>query len=296
MSIPASQHKLIIGTISYGALTAPYLPFFKQSLKEQSFQDFGLIIHDNAEKNLGFGKAYNRMIEQAIAAGAKYFFIVNPDLILEPEVLEKLLTVLDNEPELSIVMPKLRVWDFEHNKKTSIIDSCGLGFKPCLNFFDYGQGQIDTGQYDRQEIIGASGAAAMFRLKDFAKIAENGQLFDEHFFMYKEDCDLAYRLYLKGMKSKLVPDAIAYHDRSSAAGTLIKRFFNRFKRSKNVNRWAFTNQHFLFIKYWSKQSFSSKLLAIIRMKIMFIEALLFEQYLLSCYSTIVKEAKTLKRY
>ncbi len=296
MSISAPQHKLIIGTISYGALTAPYLPFFKQSLKEQSFQDFGLIIHDNAEKNLGFGKAYNRMIEQARAAGAEYFFIVNPDLILEPDVLEKLLTVLDSEPELSIVMPKLRVWDFEHKNKTSIIDSCGLGLKPCLNFFDYGQGQIDTGQYDAQEIIGPSGAAAIFRLSDFERIEENGQFFDEHFFMYKEDCDLAYRLYLKGMKSKLVPDAIGYHDRSSAAGTLIKRFFNRFKRSKNVNRWAFTNQHFLFIKYWSKQSFSSKILAIIRMKIMFIQALIFEQYLLASYSTIVKEAKTLKRY
>ncbi len=296
MSTSSVQHKLIIGTISYGALTAPYLPFFKQSLKEQSFQDFGLIIHDNTEKNLGFGKAYNRMIEQARAAGAEYFFIVNPDLILEPEVLEKLLTVLDTATELSAVMPKLRVWDFEHNKKTSIIDSCGLGLKSCLNFFDYGQGQIDTGQYDAQEIIGPSGAAAMFRLKDFERIAENGQFFDEHFFMYKEDCDLAYRLYLKGMKSKLVPGAIAYHDRSSAAGTLLKRFLNRFKRSKNVNRWAFTNQHFLFIKYWSKQSVSAKLLAIVRMKIMFIEALIFEQYLLSCYSTIVKEAKTLKRY
>lgn len=296
MSTPSAEHKLIIGTISYGALTAPYLPLFKQSLKVQSFQDFGLIIHNNTENNLGFSKAYNLMLRQAINAGAKYFFVVNPDLILEADVLQQLVHELETDKTLSAVMPKLRVWDFKNNKKTTILDSCGLGIRPGLNFFDYGQGEEDKGQYDQSEIIGASGAAVLFRLQDLLKITENGNFFDEHFFMHKEDCDLAYRMQLSGLQTKLVPQAIAYHDRSSAAENIIQRFFNRFKRSRQVNRWAFINQHFLFIKYWSQQSFGAKILAIGRMKLMFFEALIFEQYLLSSYKTIINESKTLQRY
>ncbi len=292
----STPHQLIVGTIAYGALTAPYLPLFKQSLKEQSFQDFGLIIHDNTDHNLGFSKAYNQMFRQAIEAGATYFFVVNPDLILEPDVLEKLVQELKLHNDISAAMPKLRVWDFSHNKKTEIIDSCGLGLSSSLHFFDYGQGEEDRGQYDQQDIIGASGAAVLFRLVDLKKVSENGHIFDEHFFMYKEDCDLAYRMDLQNLKTVLVPQAVGYHDRSSAAGNVIQRFFNRFKRSKKVNTWAFINQHYLFIKYWSKQNLFEKMLAVIRMIVMFFEALIFEQYLLSSYTIIRREAKTLKRY
>jgi len=288
--------KLFIGTIIFGALTRPYLSFFLESLKNQTYQNFKLLIHDNTEDNLGFSKAYNTLIHQALTSGADYFFVINPDVVLESNALEKLIKALEHDDRLASVMPKLRRWDFANKTFTKIIDSCGLGLVPCLNFFDYGQGEEDKEQYDQGQIIGSSGAAALFRLKDLVHVAENGQFFDEHFFMYKEDCDLAYRLALAGFKSKLVPEAIGYHDRTSAAGSFIIRFFNRFKRSHQVNRWAFVNQHFLFIKYWHRQTIGEKFLALIRMKIMFLEALIFEQYLLPCYKTIWHGVKSLKRY
>lgn len=291
-----ADNKVFIGTIAYGALTAPYLPLFKESLAKQTFKDFSLIIHDNTNNNLGFSRAYNLMIDEARQKGATYFFVVNPDIYLEPSVLEKLVAALDKDLSLTAVAPKLKQWDFKNNNFTNIIDSCGLGLKNCLHFFDYGQGEVDRGQYDEQLISGPGGAAGLWRISDLLKLRENGQYFDEHFFMYKEDCDLIYRAQLAGCRSILVPEAIGYHDRTSAAGSLLKRFLNRFKRSRQVNRWAFTNQHFLFIKYWRRQSFFSKLLGLGRIKVMFFEALLLEQYLLPCYKTIFKQAKTLKRY
>jgi uncharacterized membrane protein YhdT len=93
-----------------------------------------------------------------------------------------------------------------------------------------------------------------------------------------------------------LPEAIAYHDRSSAAGSFLKRFLNRFQRSHKVNRWAFLGQHYVYIKYWSKQSYVSKMVGVVRMIVMFFEALILEQYLLSCYKIILREEKTLKRY
>lgn len=291
-----SAPKVIIGTIAYGAVTAPYLPLFKKSLAEQTFRDFELVIHDNTEDNLGFSRAYNSMMNKAAQKGAEYFLVINPDIRLEPNALAVLTDELMASSDVTCVVPKIRQWDFKNNALTNIIDSCGLGFFDCLNFYDIGQGQLDQGQYDNDIPFGPGGAAALFKLKDLETIKEGNCYFDEHFFMYKEDCDLAYRMHLAGLKTKLAPQAVMYHDRTSAAGGILKRFVNRFGRSKQVNRWAFINHHYLFIKYWRLQSFKAKCLAIIRMKLMFFEALVFEQYLLSCYRIIIKEMKTLKRY
>lgn len=116
--------------------------------------------------------------------------------------------------------------------------------KPGLRFVDAGQGEPDKGQYDDINILGPSGAAAMYRLEALEKAEQNGQYFDELMFMYKEDCDLAYRLKLAGYKSKCAPDAIIYHDRTARAkgeGNL-KVFFNRGNKSQQIKKWSFLNQ------------------------------------------------------
>ncbi len=105
--------KLAIGIILYEDFTAKYLPYFLQSLKKQTWQDFELLVFDNGEKledsniavvneyfpnvkwqgvkkNLGFARAYNFLIREAKDAGAEYFLAINPDVILEPDVLELL--------------------------------------------------------------------------------------------------------------------------------------------------------------------------------------------------------------
>ena len=42
--------KLIIGFITYGESTAKYLPYFLDSLKKQTFQDFETLAIDNSEE------------------------------------------------------------------------------------------------------------------------------------------------------------------------------------------------------------------------------------------------------
>lgn len=291
-----SDKKVVIGTIAYGAATASYLPLFKKSLDEQTFKNFSLIIRDNTEDNLGFSKAYNLMIKQALDNKADYFLVINPDVYLSKNVLELLVKELEGNDKLAVVTPKLLKWDFTNKVLTKIIDSCGLKLNCGLNFSDLGQGEIDDNKYDKAKIIGATGAAALFRLSALEKIKEEQQYFDEHFFMYKEDCDLAYRLYLKNYQAKLVSEALAYHDRTASGGSLLKRFFNRRQRNIKTKQWSFINQHFLFIKYWHKQSLLNRLMIIIRVKLMFLNALIFEQFLLSCYKEILKQRKTLKRY
>jgi len=308
--------QVYIGFITFGALTAPYLAGFLNSLAQQTFKDFQIVVYDNTpanelehlnllpdevivfkgSENVGFSRAYNKLISEAIKARAKYFLVINPDTYLKPEALELLVKGLESDEQLSSVCPKLLKLDFKNNQLTNIIDSCGLVMHPGLGFSDLGQGMIDHGQHNTGAIFGVSGAAGLFRLSALEAVAENGNYFDANFFMYKEDCDLAYRLYLGGFKSKLIPEALVYHDRTASGGNLWERFVKRRDRSRDIKRWAFINQHFLFIKYWSKQSFFNRLAIIIRVKLLFGYALLLEPHLLACYKIIFQESKKLKRY
>jgi len=311
-----STPKVWLGFITFGALTAPYLSIFLESLNKQTLQDFKIVVYDNtppeeikhlnilpdtidvfrSDANIGFSKAYNKLMAEAKKSGAKYFLVINPDTYLKSDALELLVKALEQDEALASVCPKLLKWDFKNNQLTNIIDSCGLVIHTGLGFSDLGQGTIDHGQHNQANIIGPSGAAALYRLSALETVLESGNYFDDNFFMYKEDCDLAYRLYLHGYKSKLISEALIYHDRSSSGGSLWQRFTNRMGRSKAVKSWSFINQHFLFIKYWSKQTFFSRLVIMARVKILFLNALFFEPYLLKCYSTIFSQAKNLKRY
>jgi len=313
--------KLVIGFITYGELTANYLPYFLNSIKKQSYKDFKILSFDNSEKeinknsefilknypeieiirvgeNIGFARAYNILISQAVKIGAEYFLLLNPDLILEPEAIKELMKVIEGDNRLGSVSPKILQWDFKNNKKTNVIDTYGVALRPGLRFIDIGQGQIDKGQFDNIEILGPSGAAALYRIRALEQIAHHSHYFDELMFMYKEDCDLAYRLYLAGYKSKYVDQAIVYHDRTvkSMGENNLKVMLNRKEKGRQAKRWAFLNQQIIFFKYWRLQNRRNKMLIFWFGLKMLIFVLLFEQYLLGQFIKLWKIRKKIRIY
>ncbi len=98
--------------------------------------------------------------------------------------------------------------------KTNIIDSTGIYFTPNMRHLDRGAEETDRGQYDRaQYVFGASGAAAFFRRDFIEDVSVEGEFFDEEFFAFREDGDLAWRAQLMGWKCLYVPTAVAWHVR-----------------------------------------------------------------------------------
>ncbi len=312
--------KLTVGFITYNNLTTKYLADFLASLKKAleflPDSEYQVFVWDNSDKdpgnrlaieqfnqnttnpinyftedkNLGFAKAYNQLIKKAVKDKSEYFLVINPDTCLEQGSIEKMIIALDQEGSLGSVSPKILSWDFINRQKTNKIDSCGLVIHPGLIFSDLGQGKEDRGQFDKTNILGPSGAAGLFRIKALKKIRVNGQYFDERFFMYKEDCDLSYRLYLAGYSSQLVPEAIIYHDRtiaSSGAG-FWSDIVNRRQKDQNIRSWSFLNQHLIFVKHWKKQNFVNKIKIVFRVLSMFIFSLILEQFLLKQYPKLLK--------
>jgi GT2 family glycosyltransferase len=98
--------------------------------------------------------------------------------------------------------------------RTRIIDSTGIYFTPNMRHLDRGAEELDRGQYDRlQYVFGASGAAAFFRRDFINDVSVEGEFFDEEFFAFREDGDLAWRAQLMGWKCLYVPTAVAWHVR-----------------------------------------------------------------------------------
>lgn len=226
-----------------------------------------------SEKNLGFGGGHNFILKNT---DSTYYACLNFDMLFEPDHISKLMAGIRQSPDIGVVSGKLKRWDFERyiaaremgnayeDGKTNFIDSTGIRIKKSHRFEDRGQGEVDYGQYDAAlEIFGASGAAALFRktaLESIAFVNDFGEkeYFDELFFMYKEDIDLAYRLQWAGWKAWYIPQAVAYHDRTAVSGgndwlSVIK---NRRKKSKQVNEWSFLNQEILLKKHFMDRAFS----------------------------------------
>jgi GT2 family glycosyltransferase len=143
---------------------------------------------------------------------------------------------------------------------TEVIDSAGLVMTKDRRVADRGAGENDGPAYSAQEeVFGASGALALYRAEAIELLRDtSGEVFDEDFFAYKEDVEVAWRLRLLGWKSVFVPQALAYHYRGTGGSDkvgLVEMFKRRLGRSTMVNRFSTRNHLLLLVKNddWSNR-------------------------------------------
>jgi GT2 family glycosyltransferase len=195
-----------------------------ESLQRQTLTDFRIRILDNASTdgtldalkspdvelfaspvNTGFAGGHNRLIRDF---ESDYVLVLNPDTVLRPDFIEQLVRALDARPDAGSASGKLLRMD------GVTIDSTGITMLRNQRHLDRGADEPDLGQFDRPEdIFGASGAAAMYRRSALEDGRLSDEYFDEDFFAYREDADLAWRLRLLGWSSIYVPSAVARHER-----------------------------------------------------------------------------------
>ncbi len=322
--------KLSIAFITYNDSTFKYLPYFLESLKESLlfcqkghinvFFDF--LVFDNStdglnknkehcqeffkknnfsfnifsnNSNIGFAKAYNKMMNYAYNNSTDLFLVVNPDVIFSENFFIELLKAQIEFSDAAVLCPKILYWDFVNNKKTNIIDSYGVCLTKSHYFFDLGQGQDSLSfKFNKDKIFGFTGAGALFNLKNIKSVAmDNGsylEFFDELMFMYKEDVDLSYRIRLLGLKIYFIENAIMYHDRSLSRVNLFNLLFSK-KRDISRSR-SLLNQ--LIVLYKIKEipfSSSVKILSFFRLIKIFVYMFIFERKVFSDFLRILPNIK-----
>jgi GT2 family glycosyltransferase len=212
---------------------AHYLEECLQSLHSQAFGNLEVHLWDNASsdgsldvaarhgellseihassRNLGFCAAHNRIIA---AADSEYALVLNPDVVLNEGFIATIVEALERDPRSGSATGKLWRHSAGPPGAPKILDTTGIFFTRNQRHLDRGAGSRDQGQYDRREyVFGPSGAAAFYRRKMLEEVRMWGEYFDETFFAYREDADLAWRSQWLGWRCLYVPEATGYHVR-----------------------------------------------------------------------------------
>ena len=144
------------------------------------------------DKNLGFGAAHNVVLSQELG---KYHFIINPDITLDSDVIADMVDYFENNPEVVMAMPKILNTDGSEQKLPKERPTFKRLFLGRLSYkirseYVWADKQIEN----PTEIDFCTGCFFCIRTDIFKKVCG----FDERYFMYLEDADLALKAKSKG--------------------------------------------------------------------------------------------------
>lgn len=217
-----------------------YLERCLSSLLAQTYEDFEVILVDNGswdgsseyveesfpevrivrnEENLGFAGGVNSGIRQA---RGELILTLNNDTKADKEFIKSLAMAMDSDGKVGMCASKMLFCDGRINSAGICISRSGAAW-------DRAMAELDEGQYDEvEEVFGPCAGAALYRKEMLDEIG----LFDEEFFAYMEDVDLAFRGQLAGWKCLYVPSAVVYHVHSGTAG--FRSDFSVYYGNRNV--------------------------------------------------------------
>lgn len=171
--------------------------------------------------NRGFCAANNQGFA---AACAPFIALLNNDAEAAPGWLAALHAAFGRSPEIGMAASKILV-----HEDPRIIDKVGHLIYPDGQNRGRGTGEIDSGQYDREEeVLWPDGAAAMYRKSMLDQIGG----FDEDFFAYADDAELGLRARIAGWRCLYMPQAVVRHHRGATLGQTSVRRLRLIERNR----------------------------------------------------------------
>lgn len=233
-SSPQNEHSVSVVVINWNGRR--YLERCLPSLISQTVPPFEMIVVDNGstdgsrewirrnfpdvylianDRNIGFAAANNQAFK---VARGEYIATLNNDAWATPNWLEELSSVMAQDSTIGMCASTMLFAE-----RPFLINSTGINLDWAGIAWDRQGGEIyDNRKSEPVEVFGPCAGAALYRR---AMLEELGG-FDEDFFAYLEDVDLAWRARLKGWRCLYVPTAVVYHHHSATSieGSSFKNF------------------------------------------------------------------------
>ena len=183
----------------------------EQILKKLS--DFKNVKVITKKKNLGYGRAINFAFENI---KSKYFFVLNPDLVISEKSIYNLYTLITKNPDAGIVAPITEpdedFYGLFPEKNTKKIK--GPNEIKCRNL-------LQNSKIDGEICVDvAKGCALLLNSEYFEKIGK----FDERYFLFWEEIDLCRRFRSKKHSVIVSPNSLAVHKQGYSSKKNIKNF------------------------------------------------------------------------
>ena len=195
--------------------------------------------------NLGYTGGNNRGIEYALAQGADYVLILNPDTVLaNPGFIEEMVAYAEAHPDIGIAGPRVFLREAGVVQNT-ILYQPGL-WRNIVHFFRYrlkpGSCDLSGGEVAEAETL--NGVCLLIRSSCLRQIG----LFDENIFLYIEDADMDHRAHKSGWRVVYLPvDSVIHQQKregyhmTSAVSFFLKRNSVYFlcKIGKRFDAWGY---------------------------------------------------------
>lgn len=204
------------------------------------------------KKNRGFGAANN----QGFAVmRAKYALLINTDAVLTAGAAEKLWAFAEANPNAAIVCGQLL--NADGSKQNSIASFPTLvtlaANTPLLEYLF--PRRYPSKRYEHAaplEVDSAIGACILIRKKALDEVS----VFDERYFFFFEETDLAFAMRRAGWLIYQVPDALIYHLQGQSIGHNVK------------SRIEFYRSRYQFLSKWYGHAYYHAAAAIIFMRLL----------------------------
>lgn len=199
------------------------------ALSAQTYRNFEIIVVDNNStddslnveapegvdfkilpmaENLGFAAANNRAAKQA---SGDWLAFLNPDAYATPDWLEAFVAGRERHPGVD-AFGSLQL----NANDPSRIDGAGDAyFAAGISYRGHFNRRAETAPPEG-ECFAPCAAAAFYRKETFEELSG----FEESFFCYSEDVDLAFRMRLRGGRVIQLRDAVVHHEGSGISGQL----------------------------------------------------------------------------
>ena len=192
----------------------------RQYIESSNF-NFPVILIKNDE-NMGFSPAVNQGIRKA---KYEYIFSLNNDTEVKEGSIKALIDLVSSKPEIFSVQAKMLQY---RNKE--LIDDVGDEYNLLAWTKKTGENHHSDEFNEVFEIFSACAGAAMYK----KSLLEEIGMFDDNYFAYMEDVDLAIRSKINGYVNLLCPDAVVYHIGSATSGSRYNEFKVRLAARNNV--------------------------------------------------------------
>jgi len=186
-------------------------------------------------ENRGFAEANNQGIR---ATQGEYVVLLNNDAQPSPGWLASLVAVANADARVGMVASQIRL-----AHAPGRLDSTGIEVDVLGIAWNRHWGALVAAEpSDPVEVFGPSAAAALYRREMLEEIG----LFDERYFAYYEDVELAWRARRAGWRCLYVPAARVLHIHS-ATGSRISGFK---AYQIGLNKWRTLFKHYPFKRLW----------------------------------------------
>lgn len=183
--------------------------------------DFPVKLIENSQ-NLGFAPAVNQGISHA---KHEYIFSLNNDTEVKEGSIKHMVDLISSSEDIFSVQAKM----LQFNNK-DLIDDAGDEYNLLAWTKKTGENHNSNEFNQVKEIFSSCAGSALYK----KSLLEELGMFDDNFFAYMEDVDLAIRAKINGYHNLLCPQAVVYHIGSATSGSRYNEFKVKLAARNNV--------------------------------------------------------------